>query len=150
MNLSNLTPAEGAVNKAGKTVGRGQGSGKGGTATRGHKGAKSRSGYSKKIGFEGGQMPLQRRVPKFGFTNINRKDYQGINLEKLQELVDKGAIKDVVTFDTLVENRLVRKHELVKILGGGELKASLKISAHKFTATAKSAIEAAGGEALSL
>tara|TARA_R110002049_G_scaffold33535_6_gene110404 strand:+ start:3484 stop:3936 length:453 start_codon:yes stop_codon:yes gene_type:complete len=150
MNLSNLTPAEGAVNKAGKTVGRGQGSGKGGTATRGHKGAKSRSGYSKKIGFEGGQMPLQRRVPKFGFTNINRKDYQGINLDKLQELVEKGTIKDVVTFDALVENRLVRKNELVKILGGGELKASLKVSAHKFTATAKSAIEAAGGEAISL
>ncbi|MCK0156230.1 50S ribosomal protein L15 [Cellulophaga sp. F20128] len=150
MNLSNLTPAEGAVNKAGKTVGRGQGSGKGGTATRGHKGAKSRSGYSKKIGFEGGQMPLQRRVPKFGFTNINRKDYQGINLDKLQVLVEKGTIKDVVTFETLVENRLVRKNELVKILGGGELKAPLKISAHKFTATAKSAIEAAGGEAISL
>ncbi len=150
MNLSNLTPAEGAVNKAGKTVGRGQGSGKGGTATRGHKGAKSRSGYSKKIGFEGGQMPLQRRVPKFGFTNINRKDYQGINLSKLQELVEKGTIKDVVTFDVLVDNRLVRKNDLVKILGGGELKASLKVSAHKFTASAKSAIEAAGGEAISL
>ncbi|ADY29986.1 MULTISPECIES: 50S ribosomal protein L15 [Cellulophaga] len=150
MNLSNLTPAEGAVNKAGKIVGRGQGSGKGGTATRGHKGAKSRSGYSKKIGFEGGQMPLQRRVPKFGFTNINRKEYQGINLDKLQGLVEKGAIKDVVTFETLVENRLVRKNDLVKILGGGELKASLKISAHKFTASAKQAIEAAGGEAISL
>lgn len=150
MNLSNLKPAEGAVQKAGKVVGRGQGSGKGGTATRGHKGAKSRSGYSKKIGFEGGQMPLQRRVPKFGFTNINRKDYAGINLEKLQELVDKGAIKDTVTLDILVENGLVGKNDLVKILGNGELKASLKVSVHKFTVTAKAAIEAAGGEAISL
>lgn len=150
MNLSNLTPAEGAVNRDGKRIGRGQGSGKGGTATRGHKGAKSRSGYSKKIGFEGGQMPLQRRVPKFGFTNINRKAYNGINLEKLQELVDKKVIKDVVTFDTLVENGLVGKNDLVKILGRGTLKASLKVSVHKFTATAKAAIEAAGGEAIDL
>ena len=150
MNLSNLTPAEGSVNRDGKRLGRGQGSGKGGTAARGHNGAKSRSGYSKKIGFEGGQMPLQRRVPKFGFTNINRKEYQGINLAKLQELVDKGAIKDTVTFESLIENRLVRKHEMVKILGGGELKATLKISVHKFTASAKAAIEAAGGEAISL
>jgi large subunit ribosomal protein L15 len=150
MNLSNLKPAEGSVNRDGKRVGRGQGSGKGGTATRGHNGAKSRSGYSKKIGFEGGQMPLQRRVPKFGFTNINRKEYQGINLDKLQELVDKKAIKDVVTFENLIENGLVRKNDLVKILGGGELKASLKVSVHKFTATAKAAIEAAGGEAINL
>jgi len=134
----------------GKRLGRGQGSGKGGTAARGHKGAKSRSGYSKKIGFEGGQMPLQRRVPKFGFTNINRKEYQGINLSKLQELVDKKVVKDTITLETLVENRLARKNDLVKILGGGELKASLKISVHKFTATAKAAIEAAGGEAISL
>ncbi|MGB5435597.1 MAG: 50S ribosomal protein L15 [Maribacter sp.] len=150
MNLSNLKPAEGAVNRDGKRIGRGQGSGKGGTATRGHKGAKSRSGYSKKIGFEGGQMPLQRRVPKFGFTNINRKVYKGINLEKLQELVDKKVIKDVVTFDTLVEIGLVGKNDLVKILGRGALKASLKVSVHKFTATAKAAIEAAGGEAIDL
>lgn len=150
MNLSNLTPAKGAVNRDGKRLGRGQGSGKGGTAARGHKGAKSRSGYSKKIGFEGGQMPLQRRVPKFGFTNINRKEYQGINLSKLQELVDKGAVKDTVTFETLIENRLARKNDLVKILGDGELKASLKISVHKFTATAKAAIEKAGGEAINL
>ena len=150
MNLSNLKPAKGAANKAGKTIGRGQGSGKGGTATRGHKGAKSRSGYSKKIGFEGGQMPLQRRVPKFGFTNINRKEYKGINLSTLQELVDNKIIKDTVTFETLIENRLARKNDLVKISGGGELKASLKISVHKFTATAKAAIEAAGGEAIPL
>jgi len=111
MNLSNLKPAEGSVNRAGKRLGRGQGSGKGGTAARGHKGAKSRSGYSKKIGFEGGQMPLQRRVPKFGFTNINRKEYQGINLSKLQELVDKKVVKDTITLDTLVDNRLARKNE---------------------------------------
>jgi large subunit ribosomal protein L15 len=150
MNLSNLKPAEGSVNREGKRLGRGQGSGKGGTAARGHKGAKSRSGYSKKIGFEGGQMPLQRRVPKFGFTNINRKDYKGINLGKLQELVDSKVIKDSVSFETLVENGVVGKNDLVKILGGGELKTALKVSVHKFTASAKAAIEAAGGEAISL
>lgn len=150
MNLSNLKPAEGSVHREGKRVGRGQGSGKGGTATRGHKGAQSRSGYSKKVGFEGGQMPLQRRVPKFGFNNINRKEYVGINLSKLQQLVDNGTIKDTVDLDILVENRLAKNSDLVKILGGGELKAKLKISVHKFTATAKAAIEAAGGEAVSL
>lgn len=150
MNLHNLKPAEGSTHKDGKTIGRGQGSGKGGTATRGHKGAKSRSGYSKKIGFEGGQMPLQRRVPKFGFTNINRKDFTGINLNKLQDLVDNGIVKDTVTIDVLVENRLAGKNDLIKILGGGELKAPLKISVHKFTASAKAAIEAAGGEVISL
>ncbi|WP_036152163.1 MULTISPECIES: 50S ribosomal protein L15 [Maribacter] len=150
MGLHNLQPAEGSVNRDGKRLGRGQGSGKGGTAARGHKGAKSRSGYSKKIGFEGGQMPLQRRVPKFGFTNINRKSYQGINLEKLQELVDNKVITNEVSLDLLIENGLVGKNDLVKILGNGELKASLKISVHKFTASAKAAIEAAGGEAISL
>ena len=150
MDLSNLKPAEGSVNRAGKRLGRGQGSGKGGTAARGHKGAKSRSGYSKKIGYEGGQMPLQRRVPKFGFKNINRKEYQGINLDKLQALVDSKAIKGEVTFENLVALRLVGKNELVKILGGGELKAKRKVSAHKFSASAKAAIEAAGGEAISL
>jgi large subunit ribosomal protein L15 len=150
MNLSNLKPAEGSVKNQGKRVGRGQGSGKGGTATRGHKGAKSRSGYSRKIGFEGGQMPLQRRVPKFGFTNINRKDYQGINLDTLQKLVDEKKIKSELDFTTIVELRIARKNELVKILGRGELKAKLKVSAHKFTATAKAAIEAAGGEAVTL
>ncbi|WP_298791414.1 50S ribosomal protein L15 [uncultured Allomuricauda sp.] len=150
MDLHNLKPAEGAVNRDGKRLGRGEGSGKGGTAARGHKGAKSRSGYSKKIGFEGGQMPLQRRVPKFGFKNINRKEYQGINLGKLQELVDSGVIKKEVTLEILVENRLAHKNDLVKILGDGELKAALKISVHKFTASAKAAIEAAGGEAISL
>lgn len=150
MELHNLKPAEGAVQKEGKRVGRGEGSGKGGTSTRGHKGAKSRSGYSKKIGFEGGQMPLQRRVPKFGFKNINRKEYQGINLDKLQALVDNGVVKDEVTLETLIENRLAGKNDLVKILGNGELKASLKVSVHKFSASAKAAIEAAGGEAISL
>lgn len=150
MNLSNLQPANGSVHKDGKRVGRGQGSGKGGTATRGHKGAKSRSGYSKKIGFEGGQMPLQRRVPKFGFNNFNRKEYVGINLNKLQELVDKGVITDTVDLDILVNNNVVKSTDLVKILGGGELKTKLKISVHKFTASAKAAIEAAGGEAVSL
>ena len=150
MDLNNLKPAEGAVHKEGKRLGRGEGSGKGGTAARGHKGAKSRSGYSKKIGFEGGQMPLQRRVPKFGFKNINRKEYKGINLGKLQELVDKGTVKGEVTLDTLIDNGLAHKNDLVKILGDGELKASLKVSVHKFTASAKAAIEAAGGEAINL
>jgi len=150
MNLSNLKPAEGSVKSQGKRVGRGQGSGKGGTATRGHNGAKSRSGYSKKLGFEGGQMPLQRRVPKFGFTNINRKEYQGINVDTLQQLVDEKKIKDTVDFETLVGLGLAGKNEMVKILGRGELKATLKVSAHKFTATAKKAIEAAGGEVVTL
>ena len=150
MDLANLKPAKGSVHKAGKTVGRGQGSGKGGTATRGHKGAKSRSGYSKKIGFEGGQMPLQRRVPKFGFTNMNRKEYRGINLDTLQGLVDNGAVKKELTFEQMVEMRLARKNDLVKIMGRGELKSPLKITAHKFTASAKAAIEAAGGEAIRL
>ncbi len=150
MNLSNLKPAKGSVQSNSKRVGRGEGSGKGGTSTRGHKGAKSRSGYSKKIGFEGGQMPLQRRVPKFGFTNINRKEYQGINLDTLQGLVDNGRITDTVDMQVLVENGLAGKNELVKILGRGELKATLKISVHKFTASAKEAIEAAGGEVVTL
>ena len=149
MNLHNLTPAEGSVKK-GKRIARGEGSGKGGTATRGHNGQKSRSGYSRKIGFEGGQMPLQRRVPKFGFTNINRKEYQGINIETLQALFDSGKITDTVTLDILIANRLAGKNDLVKILGNGELKAKLSITVHKFTATAKAAIEAAGGEAVTL
>ena len=150
MDLSNLKPAEGSVKNQGKRIGRGQGSGKGGTATRGHKGAKSRSGYSKKIGFEGGQMPLQRRVPKFGFTNINRVEYQGVNLDTLQQLVDEKKIKDTVDFETLVSLRKAGANDLVKILGRGELKAKLKVTAHKFTASAKAAIEKAGGEAITL
>ncbi len=150
MDLSNLKPAEGSVKTQGKRIGRGQGSGKGGTATRGHKGAKSRSGYSKKLGFEGGQMPLQRRVPKFGFTNINRKEYQGINLDTIQKLVDDNKIKDTLDFDTIITLGLAGKNESVKILGRGELKAKLSVTAHKFTASAKAAIEAAGGEAVTL
>ncbi|MFT3795342.1 50S ribosomal protein L15 [Flavobacterium sp.] len=150
MNLSNLQPAAGSTHNQNKRVGRGEGSGKGGTSARGHKGAKSRSGYSKKIGFEGGQMPLQRRVPKFGFKNINRVEYQGINLDTLQALVDNKIVTDTVDFATIVGNRLATKNEVVKILGRGELKAKLKVSAHKFTATAKAAIEAAGGEAVTL
>tara|TARA_Y100000991_G_scaffold57012_1_gene41734 strand:+ start:125 stop:577 length:453 start_codon:yes stop_codon:yes gene_type:complete len=150
MNLSNLKPAKGSVQSSGKRVGRGQGSGKGGTATRGHKGAKSRSGYSRKIGFEGGQMPLQRRVPKFGFNNINRKEYQGINLDTIQMLADNKKIKSTLDFNKIIELRLARKNELVKILGRGELKTKLKVFAHKFTATAKAGIESAGGEAITL
>lgn len=150
MELHNLKPAEGSVKNQGKRIGRGQGSGKGGTATRGHKGAKSRSGYSKKVGFEGGQMPLQRRVPKFGFTNINRVEYQGVNLDKLQQLVDDKVIKDTIDFIGLVELGVVGKNDLIKILGRGELKSKLKVSAHKFTASAKAAIEAAGGEVVIL
>ena len=150
MNLSNLQPAEGSTHNQNKRLGRGEGSGKGGTAARGHKGAKSRSGYSKKIGFEGGQMPLQRRVPKFGFTNINRKEYEGVNLDTLQLLVDNGIVKDAVDMTVYVANRLATKNEIVKILGRGELKAKLTVTAHKFTVTAKAAIEAAGGEALTI
>ena len=150
MNLSNLQPAEGSTHNQNKRLGRGEGSGKGGTASRGHKGAKSRSGYSKKIGFEGGQMPLQRRVPKFGFTNVNRIEHQGVNLDSLQLLVDNGTVTDTVDFSVLVATRLCTKTELVKILGRGKLTTKLKVSAHKFTATAKAAIEAAGGEAITL
>lgn len=149
MNLSNLKPAIGSV-KSKKRVARGQGSGQGGTATRGHNGQKSRSGYSRKIGFEGGQMPLQRRVPKFGFKNINRVEYKGINLDTIQALVDSKKIKDEVNFDVLVANGLARKNVLVKIMGRGALTAKLNITAHKFTATAVAAIEAAGGNATTL
>ena len=149
MNLSNLKPAKGSV-KNKKRIARGQGSGHGGTATRGHKGQKSRSGYSKKVGFEGGQMPLQRRVPKFGFKNINRIDFKGINLDTIQALVDAKKIKDEVTFEILLANGLVRKNELVKILGRGTLTAKLNVTAHKFTATAQAAIEASGGSATNL
>jgi large subunit ribosomal protein L15 len=145
MDLSSLKPAEGSV-KSRKRIGRGQGSGYGGTSTRGHKGAKSRSGYSRKIGFEGGQMPLQRRVPKFGFNNINRKEYQGVNLDDLQVLVDNGKITDTVTLDILINAGVVGKNDLVKILGRGELKTKLNITVHKFTTTAKDAIVALGGE----
>lgn len=148
MGLDNLKPAEGST-KSRKRIGRGEGSGRGGTSTRGHKGQKSRSGYSKKIGFEGGQMPLQRRVPKFGFKNPFRVEYHGINLDTLQKLADDKKVK-AITPEVLVENGLANKNDLVKILGRGELKAKLEVTAHKFSKTALSAIEAAGGTATSL
>jgi len=143
MDLSNLKPAKGST-KTKKRIGRGQGSGTGGTATRGHKGQKSRSGYSRKTGFEGGQMPLQRRVPKFGFKNINRKEYKGINISTLQELADAKKVTDI-DVDLLVEAGLARKNSLVKILGNGELKTKLNVKAHAFSKTAVEAIEAAKG-----
>jgi len=147
MELSNLSPSKGSVTTKKKRLGRGQGSGKGGTATRGHKGAKSRSGYSKKLGFEGGQMPLQRRIPKFGFKNINRVEYQPVNLKALQLLVDSKKIKKgTVNINVLIENGLVGKNDLVKILGSGELKTALKVEAHKFSKSAKELIEKSGGE----
>ena len=148
MNLSNLKPAEGST-KQRKRVGRGQGSGRGGTSTRGHKGAKSRSGYSRKIGFEGGQMPLQRRVPKFGFTNINRKEFKGINLDTLQALIDNKKLKKV-TKEDLVQNGLAGKKDLIKILGRGELKAKVEITVDAFSKSAVAAIEKAGGKAVAL
>ena len=147
MELSNLSPSKGSVTTKKKRLGRGQGSGKGGTATRGHNGAKSRSGYSKKLGFEGGQMPLQRRIPKFGFKNINRVEYQPVNLNALQLLVDNKKIKKgTVNINVLIENGLVGKNDLVKILGSGELKTALKVKAHKFSKSAQAQIEKSGGE----
>lgn len=145
MDLSNLKPAEGSV-KRGKRVGRGEGSGKGGTSARGHKGAKSRSGYSKKVGFEGGQMPLQRRVPKFGFTNINRKEYRGINLDTLQNIATTKKI-ETIDLDVLIENGLASRNSLVKILGRGAIEAKVEVKAHSFSKSAKEAIEAKGGKA---
>ena len=145
MDLSNLKPALGSTHNS-KRKGRGQGSGKGGTATKGHKGAQSRSGYSRKIGFEGGQMPLQRRLPKFGFTNINRKEYKGINISTLQYLADKKNLTDV-TIETLIDAGLINKNALVKILGNGTLTAKLSVKAHAFSKKAVEAIEAAKGTA---
>jgi len=143
MELSNLKPAKGST-KNRKRIGRGQGSGTGGTSTKGHKGQKSRSGYSRKTGFEGGQMPLQRRVPKFGFKNINRKEYKGINISTLQDLAEAKKITDI-DVDVLIEAGLARKNSLVKILGNGELKAKLNVKAHAFSKSAVTAIEAAKG-----
>lgn len=148
MNLSNLKPAEGST-KNRKRIGRGTGSGRGGTSTRGHKGAGSRSGTSTKVGFEGGQMPLQRRVPKVGFKNPNRVGYTGVNLDVLQALTEKYTLSSV-DLDTLKEHGLVSRNDLVKILGRGELKAKLEVKAHAFTATAQKAIEAAGGTIVKL
>jgi large subunit ribosomal protein L15 len=148
MDLSNLRPAKGSVKK-GKRLGRGQGSGKGGTSTRGHKGAKSRSGYSKKIGFEGGQMPLQRRLPKYGFKNINRKEYKGINISTLQALAEKNNLVKI-DFEVLVMAGLVSKNAQVKILGKGTLERKLEVSAHAFSKSAVEAIEAKKGTAVIL
>jgi large subunit ribosomal protein L15 len=145
MDLSNLKPAKGSV-KSCKRIGRGQGSGHGGTSTRGHKGQKSRSGYSRKVGFEGGQMPLQRRVPKFGFTNISRKEYKGINISTLQELAEKKEISEI-TVQTLIDAGLAQKSDLIKILGNGELKTKLSVKAHAFSKKAQEAIEALQGTA---
>ena len=143
MDLSNLKPAKGS-NKKGKRLGRGQGSGRGGTSTRGHKGAKSRSGYSKKIGFEGGQMPLQRRVPKYGFKNINRVEYKGINISALQEIAEKHNIEKI-DMGMLIKTGLVNKNALVKILGNGSLERKIEVHAHAFSKSAKEAIEAKQG-----
>jgi len=149
MNLNNIQPALGSTHNS-KRVGRGQGSGKGGTSTKGHKGQKSRAGYSQKIGFEGGQMPLQRRLPKFGFKNISRKEFKGINLDTIQLLIDSKSILGEITKDVLVANGLVAKKDLVKILGRGELKSSVSISADKFTKSAEEAINRVGGKAITL
>jgi large subunit ribosomal protein L15 len=148
MDLSNLKPAKGSVKRS-KRIGRGQGSGKGGTSTRGHKGAKSRSGYSKKIGFEGGQMPLQRRVPKFGFKNINRKEYKAINLITLQTLAEKNNL-EIIDFDILRKAGLIAKNDLVKVLGKGTLERKLEVHAHAFSKSAVEAIEAQKGTVVKL
>src|SRR5690554_884835 len=148
MNLSNLKPAAGATN-TNKRLGRGEGSGKGGTSTKGHKGQKSRSGYSKKVGFEGGQMPLQRRVPKFGFKPLKRVEYKGINLDTLQELATAREI-DKITPEVLADAGLVARKHLVKILGRGALSAKLEVEAHAFSKSAEEAITSAGGTAVKL
>ncbi len=145
MELSNLKPAEGSVRKN-KRLGRGQGSGRGGTSTRGHKGQKSRSGYSKTIGFEGGQMPLQRRIPKYGFKNINRTEYKGINVSTLQDLAEKRKLTSI-DIKTLIEAGLISKNHKVKILGKGELKTKLNVKAHAFSKSAIEAIESLQGTA---
>ena len=148
MKLNNLKPAEGAV-KARKRIGRGTGSGRGGTSTRGHKGAKSRSGYSKKIGFEGGQMPLQRRVPKYGFKNINRVEYKAVNLATLQALAESKSL-ETINVQTLVAAGFISSTQLVKVLANGTLTAKLTVEAHAFSQKAAEAIEAAGGTVVKL
>jgi large subunit ribosomal protein L15 len=148
MDLSNLKPAKGST-KSEKRIGRGQGSGRGGTSTRGHKGAKSRSGYSRKFGFEGGQMPLQRRVPKFGFKNINRVEYKAINIEVLQALAEKDGVT-VIDPEFLRSAGMVRKNDKVKILGKGTLTSKLEVKAHAFSKSAVEAIEAAQGTVVKL
>lgn len=148
MNLNNIRPAKGSTHSS-KRIGRGQGSGKGGTAGKGHNGQQARAGYSQKIGFEGGQMPLQRRLPKFGFTNINRKEYRAINIDTLQILADTKNITEI-TQEVLVQIGLAKKTEIVKIMGRGELKTGVSITAHKFTKSAEEAIAKAGGKAITL
>lgn len=145
MDLSNLKPAKGSVKKA-KRIGRGQGSTRGGTSTKGHKGAQSRTGYSRKVGFEGGQMPIQRRLPKRGFKNPHRVEYTALNLAKLQAISEKYGISQINP-DTLHAHKLIGKTELIKVLGNGSLKSGLEIKAHAFSASAIAAIEAAGGKA---
>ena len=148
MNLTNITPAVGSTHNS-KRIGRGQGSGKGGTSTRGHKGAKSRSGYSRKIGFEGGQMPLQRRLPKFGFNSPNRVEYKAINLSTLQELAEQKNLTKI-DINALLEAGFITKKHLVKILGNGELKNKIEVEAHAFSKSAEAAITAAGGSVVKL
>ena len=148
MNLTNITPAVGSTHNS-KRIGRGQGSGKGGTSTRGHKGAKSRSGYSRKIGFEGGQMPLQRRLPKFGFNSPNRVEYKAINLSTLQELAEQKNLTKI-DINALMEAVLITKKHLVKILGNGELKNKIEVEAHAFSKSAEAAILAVGGSVVKL
>ena len=149
MDLSNLKPAEGSIKKEKKRLGRGQGSGKGGTSTRGHKGAQSRSGYSRKIGHEGGQMPLQRRLPKFGFKNINRVEYKAINIEILERLADEKGI-DTIDIQTLIDAGFIQKRTIVKILGKGNLTHKLEVKAHAFSKSAIQAIEARQGTVIKL
>jgi large subunit ribosomal protein L15 len=149
MNLENLKPVDGSIKKT-KRIGRGEGSGHGGTSTRGHKGAKANSGYKSKIGFEGGQMPLQRRVPKFGFKNINRVEYRAVNLDMLQTLIDENKIDTTIAPDTLVANGLANKNDLIKILNRGEIKSAVEIIAHKFSSAAAEAIVKAGGKAVTI
>lgn len=148
MNLSNLKPAEGST-KARKRIGRGPGSGLGGTSTRGHKGAKSRSGYSRKIGFEGGQMPIQRRLPKFGFKNINRVEYKAINLDTLQQLAEAQQLSKIGV-EELIAAGFISKSQLVKILGKGELTAKIDVEAHAFSKAAETAIQALGGNVVKI
>jgi len=148
MDLSNLKPAAGSTKNC-KRIGRGQGSGRGGTSTRGHKGAKSRSGYSRKFGFEGGQMPLYRRVPKYGFRNINRVEYRSLNIDIIQQLVVNLKV-EVIDVNMLIEHGYISKNDKVKILGRGELTAKVDVTAHAFSASAVKAIESTGGQAIKL
>ena len=150
MSLNNLQPAKGSNKTSGKRLGRGQGSGKGGTSTKGHKGAQSRSGYSRKIGFEGGQMPLQRRIPKFGFNNINRIEYKTINIDDIQTLFEDKKITKDLTFDKMIKLRIAKKGDLVKVLGRGKINVPVNVAAHKFSSSAEKLIEKAGGKVIKI